>query len=265
MRPFRAALAATAALVWLSAGASAQRDDSVVSRGTLGSAEKTDRDLGLLQPDIELVDLPTAGVLDYGGYSARTRFYSNGGVVGWANFGIFQRLNIGTSLNVDKLIGTGTPVQITRPDLQVKFRFYDGDRVIPAFAIGFDGQGYLYNRQDLKYNQRQRGLYVIGSQEIGLPGLQAHGGANISDFNSNAIFGAMGLSVNIEDRVLLMAEWDNIQNYVDSRFNSGIRFYISPAFHLDFAVRGIGQSGDYPNGVSRGPERVAMFKYTGNF
>ncbi|TPW19361.1 MAG: hypothetical protein FD126_2761, partial [Elusimicrobia bacterium] len=47
--------------------------------------------------------------------------------------------------------------------------------------------------------------------------------------------------------------------------NMGLRTYITPSFHLDFAVRGVGQGGDYSNGVARGAERVVNFKYTGNF
>lgn len=225
-----------------------------------------DKDEGALVPaDTELIDIPTAAILDYGGYSSRTRFFSNGGVMEWLGFGVFQRLNIGASMNIDRLIGTATPVQLTRPDLQVKFRFFDGDRVIPAAVLGFDGQGYLYNRPAQKYNQRQRGLYVAASQEVGVPGLHANAGMSISDFNSNAIFGFMATDYNIRDKVLLMLEWDNISDWSDSRINMGFRSYVTPSFHLDFAVRGVGQGGHFSNGVSRGAERVVNFKYTGNF
>jgi hypothetical protein len=226
----------------------------------------TQKDEGALVPaDTDLIDIPTAAILDYGGYSSRTRFYSAGGVMEWLGFGVFQRLNIGASMNIDKLIGTASPVQVTRPDLQVKFRFYDGDRIIPAAVIGFDGQGYMYNRPEKRWNQRQRGFYVAGSQEVGVPGLHANAGMNISDFDSNAIFGFMGADYNIRDKVLVMWEWDNISNFADSRTNMGFRTYITPSFHLDFAVRGIGQGGSFTNGVSRGAERIVNFKYTGNF
>lgn len=231
-------------------------------------AEGTDpeKDMGAIVPaDTELIDIPTAAILDYGGYSSRTRFFSNGGVMEWLGFGVFQRLNIGASMNVDRLIGTASPVQLARPDLQVKFRFFDGDRVIPAGVVGFDGQGYLYNRPAKNYNQRQRGFYVAGSQEIVFPGLHANAGMNVSDFNSNAIFGFMALDYNIRDKVLVMAELDNLAAWNDSRVNLGFRSYVTPSFHLDFAVRGVGQGGTFANGVSRGPERVVNLKYTGNF
>ncbi|MDE2292155.1 MAG: hypothetical protein KGL53_08740, partial [Elusimicrobia bacterium] len=220
---------------------------------------------GLLPPDTDLIDEPTAAALDVGSFDSRTRFFNQGGVLEWAGFGVYPRVNIGASLNVDRLLGTGSPVQVTRPELQVKWRFFDGDRLIPAFAVGFDGQGYFYNRPDKRYDDKQRGLYLVGTQEVGLPGLQAHAGTNISDFDSNSIFGFFGLSQNLYDRVKVMVEWDNVHNFHESRLNAGLRFYMGPAFHFDFAVRAIGQGGAFSNAVSRGPERIAQFRYSGHF
>ena len=37
----------------------------------------------LLEPETELIDLPTAAVLDQGGFSTRTRFFARGGVQEW--------------------------------------------------------------------------------------------------------------------------------------------------------------------------------------
>lgn len=220
---------------------------------------------GLLPPDTELIDMPTAAVLDLGGFYSRTRFFAQGGLMEYLSFGVFQRVNLGASFNVDKLVGTDSPVQVTRPELQLKLRFFDGDRVIPAFALGYDGQGYFYNRKDKKYNQRQRGLYVVGTQEVGLPGLQAHAGMNISDFDTNAIHGMMAGSFNLRDKIKFMTEWDNINDFKDSRFNMGMRVYLTPFFNFDFSVRGIGQGGRFSNGVPRSTERVVQFKYTGHF
>lgn len=219
----------------------------------------------LLQPDVDLTDSPTAFVLDYGGYSARSRFYSSGGVLQYLSFGVFPSLNIGASLTADNLIGSDTTVRLREPGVQVKYRFYDGDRMLPSLAIGFDGQGYLYDQMRKRYNQRHRGLFLAASQELGLPGLLLHPSVNVSDFDSNSFFGALALSYNIQDKVSFMTEWDNINDIDNSRFNSGLRIYMTPGFHLDFAVRGIGQGGRYSDGISRGPERVVQIKYNGSF
>ncbi|MEK7857743.1 MAG: hypothetical protein AAB320_01260 [Elusimicrobiota bacterium] len=220
---------------------------------------------GLIQPDVSLLDAPTSSVLDYGGYSSQTRFFAAGGLLETVSFGVFHKLNIGGSLNIDGLIGNDRTVRARAPGVQVKYRFYEGDRYIPSFSLGFDAQGYQYSTTDKRYNQRQRGFYVVGSQELGLPGLQAHPSLNISDFDTNAFFASFPFSYNIRDKVLLMMEWDNVNNFRDSRINSGLRVYMTPNFHLDFGVRGIGQGGRYPDGSPRGPERIVQLRYAGNF
>jgi len=220
---------------------------------------------GLLAPDTDNIDAPTAAVLDYGGYAARSRFYSNGGILQYVDFGVFQSLNLGASLTMDSIVGSSRDVRLRAPNAQVKYRFYDGDNIIPAFAVGYDGQGYDYNYIDKRYNHRQRGFYVVGSQELGVPGLEIHPSVNISDFDTNSFFGSIPLSFNIRDKAKLMAEWDNINNFHDSRVNAGLRAYLTPNFHVDFAVRSIGQGGHYANGDSRGPERIVQLRYSGNF
>lgn len=220
---------------------------------------------GLLQPDVHTIDTPTSAVLDYGGYASQTRFFSRGGVLQHLSFGVFQSLNLGASLTVDGLIGNDTTVRLRAPGVQVKYRFYDGDRHLPSLALGYDSQGHIYNQLDKRYNQRQRGFYVVATQELGLPGLQAHPSVNISDFDSNSFFGAIPVSLNIRDKVSLLWEWDNINDFRDSRVNSGLRVYITPRLHLDFAVRGIGQGGRFADGSSRGPERIVQLRYSGNF
>jgi hypothetical protein len=220
---------------------------------------------GLLAPDVDVIDAPTAAALDYGGYSSRSRFYSHGGLLQYVSFGVYPGVNLGASLTVDGIVGNDTTVRVRAPNVQAKWRFYEGDRMIPSFAMGYDGQGYLYNQPDKRYNQRQRGFFIVASQELGLPGLMAHPSVNISDFTSNSIFGSIPVSYTIQDKVALLAEWDNINNFRDSRLNSGVRVYLTPHFNAGFSVRGIGQGGHYPDGNTRGPERVVELKYSGSF
>ena len=220
---------------------------------------------GLLAPDTDNIDTPTTAVLDYGGYSSRSRFYAKGGVLQYVNFGVFQSLNIGASLTMDGLIGNDRTVRLRAPDVQVKYRFFDGDQWVPSFAVGFDGQGYDYASTEHRYNNRQRGFFVAASEELGVPGLMIHPSMNISDFDTNSFFGAIPLTLNIKDKVELIAEWDNINHIRDSRFNAGLRAFLSPHFAVDFAVRAIGQGGSFSNGDSRGPERIVQLRYSANF
>ena len=116
-----------------------------------------------------------------------------------------------------------------------------------------------------RFNQRQRGFYVVGTKELGLPGFEIHPSFNISDFNSNAIFGCIPITLNIRDKAELLLEWDNIANWSDSRFNAGMRFFLTHTFHVDFAVRAIGAGGFYSDGAPKGPERIVQLKYSNSF
>jgi len=220
---------------------------------------------GMGSPDTDGIDTPTTAVLDNYGYSARSRFYSRGGVLQYLSFGVYPGINLGASVAVDGLIGDERNVRMRAPTAQVKYRFYEGDHAMPSFAVGFDGQGYRYNTGIRRFNQRQRGFYVVATKELGMPGIQLHPSFNVSDFDSNGIFGAIPLSINIRDKASILLEWDNIANWSDSRFNAGIRAYLTPNFNVDFAVRAIGAGGNYGDGSPRGPERIVQLKYSNSF
>ncbi|MEK7233421.1 MAG: hypothetical protein AAB268_06370, partial [Elusimicrobiota bacterium] len=183
----------------------------------------------------------------------------------YLSFGVYPGINLGASAAVDGLIGDESNVRMRAPTAQVKYRFYEGDNQMPSFAVGFDGQGYGYNTGFRRFNQRQRGFYVVASKELGLPGLQLHPSFNISDFDSNGIFGSLPLTINIRDKASILLEWDNISNWSDSRFNVGLRAYLTPNFHVDFAMRAISAGGLYSDGTHRGPERVVQLKYSNSF
>jgi hypothetical protein len=220
---------------------------------------------GANAPETNVIDAPTAAVLDYGGYSSQTRFYSGGGLLEYVSFGVYHRLNLGASLSVNGLVGNNTTVRVLPPEVQVKYRFYDGDRYLPGLAVGYDGQGFNYSPTDKLYEDRQRGFYLVATEELGVPGLEAHPSFNISDTNTNSIFGSIPLSYNIRDKATVLFEWDNISNFGNSRVNSGLRFYLTPKLQVDFAVRRIGQGGFYTDGSSRGPERIVQLKYSSSF
>jgi len=222
----------------------------------------------MVLPDTELIDAPTAGILDYYGFMVKARFYSGGGVLGLLNFGVQERLNLGASMTVDRLVGSDSPVKMRKPEIRFKFRFYDGGYYIPALAVGYEGQGYNYDPADKKYLEKGKGLYLAGSKEIGVSNLMAHGGFNVSDFDKNYLFGFIGAGYTLEDKVSFLLEYDNLFHSADPlRLNAGTRIYITPYFQLDLAVREIGSSGHFDNAArtSRKPERIVQMRYNTNF
>lgn len=226
------------------------------------SGSETER---ILLLDTELIDVPTAGIVDYYGLGLKTRFFSEGGVLTYLNFGVLPRLNLGASATVERLVGNETPVRLVRPEIQVKFRFYDGSLYIPAFAVGYDGQGHYYNASTKRFSEQRRGLYLTASHEIIIPNLFIHPGVNFSDFESEDIFVYLAANLTIEDIVGLMAEWDHIQNIDDSVVNLGMRFYVTPFFHFDFAIRAVGKSDNFDDGAKHRSERIVVLRYHTTF
>jgi len=219
-----------------------------------------------INPSLDVIDAPTAATLDQGSFYSRSRFYSAGGILQYLSFGVFNGLNIGVSVSLDSLIGRESPIRVRAPEAQIKYRFYDGGRFVPAMAVGYDGQGYDYDQITKNYNENRRGIYWVASQELGIPGLEVHPSVNLSDFNSSSFGGSIPVTYTYRDRVAAMLEWDNINSLMaQSRLNVGVRFFVTPALHIDFAVRGIGQSGRFPDGTHRGTERVIQLVYTGSF
>jgi hypothetical protein len=208
-------------------------------------------------PVVELIDVPTAEVLDRYGFNTSFRFYSDGGMLAKTYFGVFPRLNVGFGLDAEGFVGNEA-VDLNKPTLNVRFRFYDGQRNLPALALGYDGQGLFYNDETDKYNQREKGLYLVGSGEVFVPDLSLHAGANIYDFSNDHVYGFAGLRYVYKDLLGVTGEWDNIRNGRDSRLNLGGTWWMTPSFALELAGRDLGAAG-------RRAERIVRLSYTGGF
>lgn len=205
---------------------------------------------------VDIIDTPTPNVVDYGGYRLNFRFYKDGGLLSHISFGVFRRLNIGASWDNEKVIGTEDP-RTNKPALNAKFRIYDGGSVLPAVALGYDGQGRFFDKAKDEYSERDRGLYLSMGRELFFPRFEVTGGVNISKFKEGEVYGSLGLSYTIEEKFVLMTEYDNIRNGVDNRWNAGIRVFPIPAMHIDFAFRQIASNKD--------KDRLLRINFVGSF
>lgn len=208
-------------------------------------------------PVMELIDVPTAEVLDRYGFDSTFRFYSGGGMLAKTHFGVFPRLNVGFGLDADGFVGSEA-VDVHKPTLNVRFRFFDGQRNLPALALGYDGQGFFFDKATDKYAQREKGLFLVGSGEIIVPDLSLHAGLNMYDFTNDHVYGFMGLRYLYHDVLAFNGEWDNIRVGRESRLNAGIGWWITPSFSVEFAGRDMGAP-------SRPTERIVRLVYTGGF
>ncbi len=217
--------------------------------------------------ETQLVDVPTAQVLDRYQASFLTRAYAHGSMMETIEFGVFPRVNLGVSFAVHELIGSSSSIKVLSPDFQAKWKIFDGNLYLPAIAIGYDGRRYGYgykNRvytypidKNKKYMDDRKGGYIALSREIIIPGLDASAGLNFSDFDWEEMYFFTGMSYVFKDMIGLVAEWDNIRNIRDSRLNMAARFYLHPSLSFDAGVRRIGRGDE--------SERIIQFRYVGNF
>src|SRR5262249_3267134 len=118
---------------------------------------------------------------------------------------------------------------------------------------------YFFNRATDKYEQREKGLYLVGSGEVVTPGLFLHGGLNVYDFNRDPVYGFAGLDYRFQDAFALIFEADNLfHRERNSRFNIGGRAFVTPSFSVDLAGRDLWAA-------SRKPERIVRINYSASF
>jgi hypothetical protein len=225
---------------------------------TLADETKPEQPTGLESPQVEAIDIPTAEILDPKTYSTAFRFYNSGGVTSRLVIGPLKRANLGLSFDVQNLIGSGNTHAVV-PEVYFKLRAFDGTDILPALALGYDHQGYLYQLSTKSYLQEGKGFYLVGSHEIFIPNLELHAGVNVNDLNNGGeLFGFFGATCKLVDSFALLAEYDNIRNGPEDRVNLGGRYWVASYFNVDFAARNVGR------GTERGAERIVRLNYVGN-
>ncbi len=130
-----------------------------------------------------LVDAPTAGTLQRGCFDIVMRVYNNGGILAGAAIGLSNSLMIGMSYGAEGIISDRSTTRDPQIEFQVKLKLISEEYLLPAFAIGFNSQGYgayLYDRQ--RYTYKSKGFYGVISRSfyVGSIGVGGHIGINYS-------------------------------------------------------------------------------------
>ena len=211
---------------------------------------------------IEIIDAPTAEILDHYGYFENFRFGTAGALQTKTAFGVLPRLNLGFGLDGEQVIGTGS-ARLNKPTINVKFRFFDGEGWIPAMALGYDGQGYVWNKDINRYQQREMGFYFAATHEIFVPDLNWTFGVNRSDFESGgATRGFTGLEYVYHHTVGFEGEYVNAFSSTERRINFGLKYFVTPVFTVEAIGRNIPNS---VNTTHNETERIVRLAYRGAF
>jgi len=186
----------------------------------------------LFSAQINVVNCPTAEVVDYGLGEISVRIYSDGGVLSRFIFAPFNRINFGGSLDVGKLIGTQTP-QLRDPSFYIKWRVFDGTKFFPAVAVGYDGQGYKFVSN--RYSMPAKGLFLVFSQNVLMKKMFIDLGVNLTKYDEESkllcFLSSRGI---VEDIVKLGVEWENINEQKIQQVNLLVGLCLSKLIDIDF-------------------------------
>ena len=179
-------------------------------------------------PPRSLVDCPTAGTLSRGNYQIGTRFYPDGGAIGFTDIGLSNRFTIGISYGGDKVISNDNPRWNPKIEFSLKFRPVDEIEYFPAITIGFSSQGYgAWISEWDRYTFKSRGFYVVTSRSFYFYQWTAgwHAGINYSlenDFDKESDLNFfLGFDATFKYNLALLFEFDAALNDNRSTYPEG--------------------------------------------
>lgn len=199
---------------------------------------------------VDLIDTPTPQIVEQGGYNVNFRFYNlennggsnNSGLLIGLFFGVLEHMNLGVYLDTENIIGNDN-IKLRRPRLYVKFYLFSGSEYFPAISVGYDDQGYGEYR-DKKYEQREKGFFIVLCKENFIPGLEVSTGVNGYDFDRFRVRGFISLFSKMYENLIPMLEFDNLGGGRQNRINIGIRYFITPSLNVEIDGRDIAHGFD---------------------
>ncbi|MDY6915875.1 MAG: YjbH domain-containing protein [Candidatus Cloacimonadota bacterium] len=160
----------------------------------------------------DLIDAPTAGILQRGESEISAKIYRDNGLVLGTRVGLFPRFMFGVSYGAEHIVGNENPQWHDRVEFNAKFRLIDETITYPALAVGYDSQGHGRRHEEAdRYDIKSKGFYLVASKNYNFMGnLGFHGGINYSfeadDDDDLNVF--LGVDKSVGDVVNVMAEYD---------------------------------------------------------
>ena len=204
-------------------------------------------------PPVQLITVPTAGVLSPGAYSFNLRIQNHGGLSAGMLVGISDRFHLGIAYGANGFIGSNEIEWHPRPEVRIKYRVVDEKHLTPGIAFGLETQGYgPYNAADSlkRYNVKAYGLYAVASKNwrFVLGNMGIHGGLNINfietedgDTDPNLF---VGLDVELNPELSFLLEYNAAFNENDMTakmismthggyLNAAVRWTIAQRLHIE--------------------------------
>ncbi len=188
------------------------------------------------------IDQPVPISLAHGEYYVGLRMWGEGGILARFGIGLFDRLTMGMSYSVNRLIGSGTPEMArARPELMARFAILKEMGYVPDLTVGFESQGYDYCNGE-RFTVKEKGVYLALGKTIDGSRTYCELGVNWwQGFNGFLVVNQL-LPGNVEAAV----EFDPALNDLPAGsqwrggwLNAGIAWTFQERVRLGFALRDI--------------------------
>ena len=251
----------------------------------------------MIQPQ-RIVNCHTAGLLPRGMFEFECSIYPNGvlgapgcGTLFGVTVGLLNRLNLGVSYGGDGIIGREAPTFNPHIGALVKYRLFEETYFWPAFAVGYDHQGF--SGIDQAYNGyifKSPGFFLAASKNYCIftkAQLGLHGGINYSLEESKTVTwpnGYAGADLGINEELAVALEYDMALNARDPGIepahydnplrgflNAAVRWSFSRSLYLEFDIKDMLQNKvtpptpEAPAGEHYGWDRELKFGYLQHF
>lgn len=202
-----------------------------------------------------LIDMPTAGVLEKGNVGVNFYFMPLGVLISRIEVGVFDNFSFGISYGASNFIGVGDPSWYKLPGVNLKVRIIEETDKTPAIALGFDSQGkgeYFtkYNGNTInRFRFKSPGFYAVMSKNYDFLGfLSLHGMINYSlekDDGDRDLDIVAGVEKTIGSKISIVGEFDFAINDNSKKslgdgngyLNAGVRWSMGGGFTLGFDFR----------------------------
>ena len=195
----------------------------------------------LMLASLYYVDQPYPQPPIHGVFNIEMRFGPDGGLLGFFNVGVWDRIGVGISYGASNLIGAGDPEFYDQPGVQIRILAIEEGLYYPCFLFGFDNQGY--GEYDGRYDVRSKGLYAQLGKTLGASSvtivpslgcnycLESDGGFDIFG-GLKAQFGTSG-AILVDYAANLNDPLDNNRGYL----SVGLRLMFYGEMFFEFALR----------------------------
>lgn len=214
----------------------------VLPQGTSGTSAKYEYR--------NLIDLPTAGILNRGFSAVSLDVMPYGVVVSKIEVGVFDGISFGISYGGSNVIGSGKIDWYKLPAINIRARVIDEAEMLPAFTVGFDSQGKgFYDEESKRYEIKSPGFFVAAAKNFELLGyLSVHGVINYSlereDEDKDLNLG-IGFEKTIGARVSFVGEYNMAFNdnsgpsfgKGNGYLNLGFRWSVGDGFTIGLNLR----------------------------